>query len=373
MRYAILVANRGFALASSRMLLIEALQNANCEVVAATADDQYAEQIAGHGVVVEPVNFVRQGFSPVADIRSFLDLWRIYRRYSPELIHHFHAKPMMIGTIAARLALGRRVKIVNTVTGIGQAMVRGGWLRTLASVGYRISAWLADITIFQNPDDQELFISNNWIREDRSRLIISSGVDISRFDNQFEPDGLRILMVTRLLRQKGVTDFIEAAKIVKASYPEVRFQLAGEMEPDHPNGIPESTIALAESDNTIEYLGYLTSVETALNGCFLFVFPSYYREGVPRVVLEAAASGVPAIVADSPGTRNSIVDGVTGYLTPPRDAMSLAEKIAALIKSPVTRDTMGRAARKRIEEEFDLRDISRQQFSVYLELVEYLQ
>jgi glycosyltransferase involved in cell wall biosynthesis len=369
---AIFVANRGFALYNSRMPLMTRLLNSGWRVVIATANDTHAADIATRGIALEPVHFARRGLALASDLRSLFTLWRIYRRHRPTLIHHFHAKPMIFGTIAARLALGNQVRIVNTVTGLGQAFVQGGLVRTLAGLGYRANAALADATIFQNRDDHDLFVSQGWVRPDKARVIVSSGVDTDRFTMVPHADGLRIVMVARLLRQKGVKQFIEAAHTVKAWCPEARFQLAGEMEPDHPDGIPAKDISRAVDDHTIEFLGYLNNIGTTLSGSFLFVLPSYYREGVPRVVLEAAACGVPAIVADSPGTRESVIDGETGFLVPPRDSAALAEKITALIRAPKTRDKMGLAARARVEEELNLATITEHQFAVYKELTNTL-
>ena len=365
----VLVANRGFALTSSRLLLMQHFLSSGWIVVAATARDDYAEQLSNAGVIVEPVSFNRGGLSPLPDIKALLALLKIYRKYRPQLIHHFHAKPIILGNLAARFA--EAAKVVNTVTGLGHAFVSGGITRYLAVAGYQLLLARSDATIFQNPDDQKFFLEKGWVSLNNAWLIVSSGVDTQRFHpdaNKTRNENLRVIMVARLLWQKGVREFVEAAEMVKREYSPVRFQLAGEWDNIHPDAVDEAWVQKAVNKGMIDFLGYLKDMDNQLRQTDVFVLPSYYLEGVPRVLLEAAACGVPVVTTDVPGCREAVVDGETGYLVPPRNSKSLAKAISEILGNPVLRQQMGQNARKRVEEEFDIRAITEKQLSVYRDI-----
>jgi len=333
-----------------------------------TADDAHSRLLVEEGVVLEPVVFNRGGFAPRIDLLAFLSLIRIYRHYQPNLIHHFHAKPVILGPIAARLANDVQARVVNTITGLGYAFSKRGMVRWLASLGYRLALPLSAATIFQNSDDRNLFLNKGWIPESRARLIIGSGVDCARYcpsNSGPESDRSRVLMVGRLLCQKGIQEYIEAARIVKQDFPGARFQLAGEREPCHPDTVPDEMINQAVEEGIIEDLGYITNLHEIFPYTDVFVFPSFYREGVPRVVLEAAACGVPTVGCDVPGTREAVIDGRTGCLVPPKDSIALSVRIGELLSDKSLRRDMGKAARAMVEDRFDVDVITRQQLDVY--------
>jgi glycosyltransferase involved in cell wall biosynthesis len=364
----IFVANRSFALTSSRLILIQHFLSIGWKVVVATTIDDSIDLLVATEVIVEPISFNRGGFSPLSDIKSFWSLRKVYHLYHPTIIHHFHAKPILLGNLAALSV--RKTKIINTVTGLGYAFVRGGPTRQLATVGYRLLLSRSDVTIFQNPDDLQLFLRQGWISKATCKLIVSSGVDTERFHPPMtiHHQGLRVLMVARLLWQKGVREFVEAAEIVKQKVATVRFQLAGELDAVHPDAVDEAWIQTAVNRGTVDFLGYLTNIDEQLRATDVFVLPSYYREGVPRVLLEAAASGVPVVTTDVPGCREAVVDGDTGRLVPSQDSQALAEAILEILKDSEQRKKMGLAGRRRIEAEFDIRMITEKQLAIYREI-----
>jgi len=360
----IFVANRGFALTNSRLLLIRHFLDMDWKVVAMTTDDTHSQYLVKEGVILEEVIFNRGGFSPSLDLKAFLSLKRIYRAYKPALIHHFHAKPVIMGSIAAHFSNDVQAKVINTITGLGYAFSKGGAIRWLASLGYRIALSRSDATIFQNVDDRSLFLQKGWVPKNRACLIISSGVDSSRFRlPQVAPNNtfFKVMMVGRILFQKGVQEFIDAARIIKRSFPSVQFQLAGEVEPNHPDAVPDKIINQAVQDGIIEFLGYTENLQEIFPQISIFAFPSFYREGVPRVILEAAACGVPTVAADVPGSREAVIEGKTGYLVSPKDSRALAEGILKLLRDEALRKAMGEAARNMVETRFDIKDITRQQ------------
>ncbi|MCP4491726.1 MAG: glycosyltransferase family 4 protein [Gammaproteobacteria bacterium] len=368
---AIFVANRGFALTSSRLPLIRHLLGLDWKVVAVTAVDVHSQRLIEEGVILEPLVFNRGGFSPGLDWYAFSSLRRIYHYYQPRLIHHFHAKPVILGSIAAHVSNEVQASVVNTITGLGYAFTKGGVVRWLAGLGYRLALPWSDATIFQNPDDRDLFLQEGWVSKPRARLVISSGVDCAFFcppKGSLKNELPKVLMVGRVLRQKGVQEFIDAARIVKRDYPKVRFQLAGECEPAHPDSVPEEIINRAVEEGIIEYLGYTTNLHEIFPLTYVFVFPSFYREGVPRVVLEAAACGVPTISADVPGSREAVIDGETGYLVPPKDSQALAERIEKLLRDKELRKNMGEEARDMAVSRFDINVITHQQLDIYRDI-----
>lgn len=369
MKTAIFVAIRAFALSNSRLLLMRRLIAAGWRVVAATVEDgHYTKQLSEQGIVIAPVPFKRGGLSPIEDLRAFWALIRIYRKYRPTLAHHFHGKPIILGNLAARFV--KNVKAVNTITGLGYAALRGGLMRDLFVGGYRLLEPYAQATIFQNPDDRDYLLQEHCVRKERSHLIIGSGVDTTLFKcntgtNPEKP--LRVLMVARLVWMKGVREYVEAAKLVKQEFPQVIFQYAGDWDHVHPDAVPERWLNERVEEGTIEYLGYLKNMKEFLTQIDLCVLPSY-REGTPRVLLEAAACGIPVVTTNVPGCRETIMDGETGLLVPPRNSQALARAISELLANPDRRRQMGYAGRQRVEREFDLRVITEKQLTIYRQI-----
>lgn len=361
-------ANRGYALTSSRSSLICRFLDNGWKVVLATADDAESRSLVELGARLEPVRFNRGGLSPLSDIHAYHRLASIYRKWRPSLIQHFHAKPVILGTLAARRALGDSVRIANAITGLGHAFITGGFATRLAGWGYAASMPRADMTVFQNRDDCQLFLDNGWVKEGRTQLIASSGVDVEQFtlvdrSGQEYKDPV-IVMLGRLLRQKGILEFAEVAARIRQRWPEARFMLAGEEEPTHPDGV---SLSWLEKQEGVEYMGRLADVRPLLAEADLFLFPSYYREGVPRVILEAAATGLPVVAFDVPGVREAVIEGETGYLVPDRDMDSLTARVEMLLEDEELRLEMGRAARLMVERDFDVRAIERQYLDLYRE------
>jgi len=362
----IFAAIRGFALARSRLRLMSRLLDGGYRVIAATADDEHARSLEREGVALEAVAFARGGLSPLRDWSAYSRLCSIYQAYSPDLIHQFQVKPMILGCAAARRV--PRARVVNTVTGLGHAFAEGGLPRLLAGLGYRLFLKRSVATVFQNPDDLRLFEQKGWGRTSTGRLIVSSGVDTARYcprSTGHREGPPRILMVSRLLWRKGVREFIQAAAICRGRFPEARFQLAGELDLEHPDAVPEEWLERETANSQIEFLGYLGDMDKALPEVDVVVLPSYYPEGVPRVLLEASACGVPVVTTDTPGCREAVLDGVTGRLVPPMDSEALAEAIQGLLSDPRARYSMGQAGRRRAEQEFDIGVVTEKYLDVY--------
>jgi|AntRauTorcE11898_2_1112593.scaffolds.fasta_scaffold00422_9 glycosyltransferase involved in cell wall biosynthesis len=362
-------ANRGYALTSSRGGLIRRFLEQGWEVVLITADDKESRSLCASGARLEPVVFTRGRFSPIADGLAFRRLLAIYRQWRPALIQHFHARPVIFGTLAARRMLGDSVRITNTITGLGRGFAGGRFAAGLAGWGYAAGMRRADAGIFQNRDDHRLFLERGWITDPCARLVAGSGVDLERFvptDRSDRNDAAPVvLMLARLLRQKGIPEFAAVAARIRQRWPDARFLLAGEEEPVHRDGL---AVERVKAYGDIEYLGRLADVRPILAEADVFLFPSRYREGLPRVVLEAAATGLPVVACDVPGVREAVRDGETGHLVAEGDVDALTECVTALLENGTRRREMGLAARRMVEQSFDLRAIEEQYLSIYRDL-----
>jgi len=364
----VFVANRGYALTSSRIPLIKRFIESGWKVVIATADDAESQSLVDLGVVLQPVYFSRGGVAFAQDISAYKQLLNIYNKWKPSLIHHFHAKPVILGTLVARRLLGSSVSIVNTITGLGHAFINGGWIAKLAGFGYKFALPKSNMTIFQNNDDYALFLSNRWVNHDSTKVIASSGVDIAKFafvDRSIrDGDSPVVIMLGRLLRQKGILEFAEVAERVQMSLPKARFLLAGEEDLVHPDSLSIESI---QNYDGVEYLGRLDDVLPLLEMADLLLFPSY-REGVPRAVLEAAATGLPTIGYEVPGVKEAVVNNLTGYLIHFNDVDALYERTIELLNDKKLRLTMGKAASERAKKSFDRREIENMYIKTYQEL-----
>lgn len=366
----LLVAIRGFHLKSNRSLLMQHFLAQGWQVVAAVTPDKSVPELVEAGIEVEPVVFNRGGLSPFGDLKALWSLARLFGKYSPRLILFFQVKPIILGGMAAYLRGGKAL-VVNSITGLGHAFTVGGFTRWLAGLGYRIVLPRCSATVFENPDDQALFVEEEgWLPPEKARLIVSEGVDTQRFHPSQAPrEGApRVLMVTRLLWQKGVREFVEAADLVRQDLPSIRFQLAGEWDFVHPDAVDEPWVQAAVDRGSIEFLGYLTDMDAQLRDIDLFVLPSYYGEGAPRVLLEAAASGVPVVTTDSIGCRELVIDGQTGRLVPPKDSLALAAAVREILSDPDLKASMGRAGRAWMEKDFDIQVITERYLQIYRDI-----
>lgn len=338
-------------------------------MVLATSEDTESKRLVELGAYLEPVYFNRGGLSPSSDVKTFICLRNVYRNWRPSLIQHFHAKPIIFGSFAARQVLGNSARVVNTITGLGHAFANGGLVLRSAELGYRVALRKAKATIFQNRDDQALFLRNGWVDKERARLVTSSGVDTSRFafidrrgrDSQAPV----VIMLGRLLSQKGITDFVEAARRIRRHWPKARFVWAGEEDPVHPDAVSGKWLKAQEA---VEYVGWKSDVVPLLSRADLLLFPSSYREGVPRVVLEAASTGLPTVGFDVPGVREAVQNGETGFLVSERDMDVLVLKLEKLLKDETLRFRMGQKARALVEECFEVRFIQEKYLNIYREL-----
>lgn len=349
-----LSSNSAWNLANFRKPVIEALVTAGYEVVAVAPADGQEGRLAAMGARFVPLKMAATGTSMSEDSRLLLDYIRLLRAERPALFLGFTAKPNIYGSLAARI-IG--IPTVATISGLGSAFLKGGALGWLLLRLYRSALRRAQAIFFQNGSDRDLFVARGIVRPDQAQLVAGSGVDLDHFaPGPVEPhDDIRFLLIARLLLDKGIAEFVEAARIVRRRFPEARFQLLGGPGGDNPSAVPHGDLERWADERIVELLGVRDDVRPDIAAADCVVLPSY-REGLSRSLLEAAAMGRPLVASDVPGCREVIDDGITGILCKVRSAAELAgamEQIAAM--TPAERAAMGAAGRRKVAAEYDQR------------------
>ncbi|MET0180942.1 MAG: glycosyltransferase family 4 protein [Novosphingobium sp.] len=348
-----LVANQAWNLVNYRSGLIRALSDDGWEIVAvAPAEPAMAARLMELGCRFEAIPLDAKGLSPLAELRTFVSLWRLIRRHRPQALLSWTIKANLWSALAARLT--GTAAIVN-VSGLGIAFDGRGLLRRLAGLLYRVCLARAAMVFFQNETDRDALVGTGLVRAKQARLLPGSGVDPAWFApaHRDRPASRRYVLIARLLAPKGVREFVAAARLVRPTRPELRFALVGFLDVANATAIPRCEVEGWVGEGLVEYYEPVDDVRPLLDDAEAVVLPSYYREGLSRALLEAAAMARPAITTDWPGCREAVVDGVTGFLCAPRDPRSLAdaiERLAALDEAEWR--AMGDAARARIEREF---------------------
>ncbi len=357
---------------SHRLPLAERARQLGFDVVVVCGAGTGEEALQELGIRYRTITLSRSGFNPYQEWHSYRQLRRIYRLESPRLVHQVTIKPVIYGTRVAR-SLGIPC-VVNAIPGMGFVFTRRGPIadlrRRTVNILYRIALRHPNMkVIFQNRDDMESFTRNEIVTREQSILIRGSGVELSNFENAPEPEGpIVFLLVARMLKDKGVREFVRAARQVRRRYPTWRFLLVGDVDPGNPSSLSQETIEKWQSSGVVEWLGQRKDIADLMNNSHVVCLPSY-REGLPKTLLEAAAAGRPMIATDVSGCREVVRDGVTGCLVPPRDVRALVEAMVALGTDETRRARMGSAARERAENLFSIEDVVQDTFLIYQELM----
>lgn len=352
-----LVANTSWYLFNFRLNLMRALEAAGHRVVAIAPPDGYVDRIAAAGFRHLPVRLSGSGVNPLREAASVLALGRALRRSGAELVLGYTPKGNIYSGLAG-IALG--IPVIPNVSGLGRVFIRRTMLTTLVRALYRPVLRRAPSVFFQNEDDLGVFVRSGMVEAAKARRIPGSGVDLDHFrpaaqDAVSVPDAPVFLLAGRLLWDKGVGEFVEAARALRVSHPHARFRLLGFVDADNPAAIARETVQDWVAEGIVEYLGATDDVRTHLAQADCVVLPSY-REGVPRTLLEAAAMERPIIATDAPGCRDALEDGVTGFLCRPRDARDLADRMRRMLSlSPEARARMGARGREKMIAQFDER------------------
>ena len=348
----VICSNYAWTIYNFRMALIRRLKSEGYKVIVLTQFDGYEKAIGDEVDRIESLFISRKGVYPFIDIFTILDLVRHLLRFKPDILLSFSIKPVIYGSIAAKLT---KAKSIVMITGLGTAFIADTWITKVVKVLYRFGLSSVSTIFFQNTDDKNLFVSLKLVKSNVCRLTPGSGVDLTKFSYADLSDKSEtvFLLIARMLWDKGIGEFVDAARTIKARYPNTRFQLLGPLGVENRTAISNSKMAEWETEGVIEYLGETDDVVRYIDRACCVVLPSY-REGTSRVLLEAAAMGRPLIATDVPGCREVVDDGVTGFLCKPRDDVSLAQKIELMLKLPhETRRIMGVKGREKVKSEFN--------------------
>jgi glycosyltransferase involved in cell wall biosynthesis len=355
--------------ASHRLPIAVAAREAGFEVALAALDTGRVDEIRAQGIAYHPLAVDRTGVNPLRDVRLFWQLSRLIRTVRPTLLHTVTIKPVIYGGIAARLY--RVPSLVSAVSGLGLVFIDQGrktlLVRRVVRALYRLALGHKNsCAIFQNPDDRQHMVDAGLVPGERTVLIRGSGVDVDAFRPSPPPPGPPlVIMPGRLLWQKGVGEFVEAARILRRQGVPLRMVLVGEPPAHNRASVPCAKIKTWVEQGLIEAWGHRSDMPQVYTDCHIVCLPSYYGEGVPLTLLEAAACGRPIVTTDMPGCREVVRDGDNGLLVPPRAAEALAEALRALAGDPARRLEMGRRGRERAVSEFALERVVAATLAVY--------
>ena len=345
--------------------LLKAFQHRGLEVHAAapglSIQSDTKRQLESAGIRVHDIPLRRTGISPLADLRLLWSLVVLMKSIKPQWVLSYTIKPVIYGTLAAWLAgVPRRFALI---TGLGYAFTGSasglrGVIKRLAQGLYRLSLVKAHKVFFQNPDDRSLFLQLGLLTPDTPSIVVNgSGVDLEQFVPTPLPDGsTRFLLIARLLGDKGVREYAQAAERIRAKYPETRFFLVGWID-DNPDAIDQQELDAWVSKGILEYLGFMKDVRPAIAECSVFVLPSY-REGTPRTVLESMAMGRPIITTDAPGCRETVQNGENGFLVQVKSVDDLVQAMERFILNPGLVALLGQRSRQIAEEKYDVHKVN---------------
>ena len=353
---------------SHRLPLALAAQAAGYEVHVATPDSPMAATIQKYGLRFHPVRISRSSARLWREVQSVQALLYLYRHLQPDLVHHVTIKPVLYGGIAARLA--GVPAVVQAVSGLGHLFIDQGaaasLLRRVATRLYRLSFGHRNLrVIFQNPDDRALMEKLQLIAPSNSVLIRGSGVDMSLFEPQPENEGEPVVVfAARMLWTKGVGEFVDAARQLREQKVTARFILVGDSDPGNPSAVPVWQLEEWHNSGVVEWWGMCSDMARVFADAHVVCLPSY-REGLPKVLIEAAACGRPIVTTDVPGCREVVRHEENGLLVPPRDSMALGAALRRLILSPALRDFLGKRGREIAVAEFSLDRVVEETLAVY--------
>lgn len=366
---ALLFANTAWYLYNFRLALAEALRQRGHEVVLVSPPGEHSQKLEDAGFRWLPFPLSRKGTNPLQELSTIHRLWQLYRREKPDVVHHFTIKCVLYGSLAARLAGVRGV--INAVTGLGYVFTSNTWkrllLQWLTRSFYRLALQKSQV-VFQNPDDRTVFIRDGLVCKEHTHIIPGSGVDTNRFHSTPQPAGAPVVILpARLLWDKGVGEFVEAAKVLRSEGIEARFVLVGSPDPDNPASVPREVLEKWQQEGVIEWWGWQEDMPAVYAQANIVCFPSH-REGLPKSLIEAAACGRAIVAADVPGSREVVRSGENGYLVPPSNIEKLADHLRLLLIDSSLRQEMGKQGRRLIEEKFASDLIIDQTLAVYQQI-----
>ncbi len=357
---------------SHRLPLAIAAKKAGFDVAILTRTKDHADTIRTAGIRLIPSTLKRRSLSPLQELRELIRIIKIYRSEQPDIIHQVALKPVLYGSFAALFV--KNAHVINALAGLGfiytSDTLKSRLLRPFVTTAFRLLLNCnKNRVILQNPDDIKLLIENRILNQQLIRLIRGAGVNLKQFTKKGEPSGkISIVLVARMLWDKGVGEFASAAQQLHKQGVTARFILVGKCDPHNPAAIPEEQLKRWQSEGAIEWWGHQDDMAAVYAKAHIACLPSY-REGLPKALIEAAACGLPIITSDAPGCREVVQAGENGLLVPPKDAEALAKAIKYLIENHELRLKMGLKSRQRAEQEFSEEQIISETLAIYHEIL----
>jgi glycosyltransferase involved in cell wall biosynthesis len=351
---------------SHRVDLARAAREAGYDVIVATRVTDHGARIRGEGFQLEPLELVRRSRNPLREAIAVAELVRLYRRVRPDIVHHVAMKPILYGSLVAWFT--RVPAVINAFAGLGYTFMddRNRLLRWCVKTALRTVLALGhSVVLVQNHDDQDRLVGEGVVPVSRTRIIAGSGIDIAVYSLQLQPPGVPIVVLpARMLWDKGVGEFVEAARGLKRKGAHARFVLVGRRDEHNPAAIPETRLREWVKEGVVEWWGHREDMPAVYAAAMLVVLPSY-REGLPKVLLEAAACGKAMVATDVPGCREIVRDRFNGLLVSPRDSMALANAMEGLLSDQESREIMGQRSRTLALSEWSGSRISEQVLTLY--------
>lgn len=372
MRKILFVVNDPDFFCSHRLPIAVQAKREGFDVHVAGSQGSRVDEIIDGGFQYHQISLSRSGQNPIKELVTLFQLITLFLRIKPDLLHLVTIKPVLYGGIAARLSGIKSV--VSAVSGLGTVFIANSAMARIRLVLvkrlYKSAFKHKNLAvIFQNPTDRDDLLSSGLLAEEQVNIIRGAGVDLSDYPYTPEPDGIPVVvMAARLLRDKGVFEFVEAARMLKKRQIPIIMQLIGKPDFGNPTSITNLELEQWKQEGNVELLGYRTDIAQQYGQANIVCLPSY-REGLPKSLLEAAACGRAVITTDVPGCRYAITDGVTGVLVPVKNAEAIADAIQKLIDNATLRHSMGLAGRKLAEQAFDIHIIVRQHLDIYNRLL----
>lgn len=368
----VFVVNHAGYFLTHRLPLAVAAKAEGYDVHILTPRSRHVPLIEEAGLSWREIRLERSGRNPLQELRTVRDLVRAYRDLRPDVVHHVTAKPVLWGTLAARIA--GVPAVVNAIAGLGHVFISRGLaariMRLGLTIGYRLVLRHRRMrVIFQNDDDRSLFVRNGWLREAQTVLIAGSGVDPAVFTpgEKESTDRPVVVFPSRMLRSKGLPEFIEAVQLLNDRGIRARYQLVGDADPDNPASVTEEELRRWGTIEGVDYQGRRTDMPEVFAAADIACLPSH-REGMPKALLEAASCALPIVTTDVPGCRHVVRHGENGLLVPLQDAPAIAAALEQLITNPQLRRTMGARGRERVLREFSLQAVVAATLRLYAEL-----
>lgn len=370
MKKLLFIVNTDWAFLSHRLPIALAAIKAGYDVHIATPITDKAQILRSHGLIVHPIYLDRKSLNPISNLQSCWQLYRIIKKIKPDIVHAVTIKPVLFGGLIARLL--RVPKLIIAISGLGFSHSSTGYgitvVRKTVYTLYRFIFSHPNINvIFQNTDDLAVLAKATGLPPAKTTLISGSGVDLNSYPVLPLPDSKIpiVMMACRLLTDKGLREFASAAKILRTENYSARFILLGDFDPGNPTNLPKCELDKWIADGTIEYWGYQSDMMNILPKAHIVVLPSYYREGLPKILIEAAACARAVITTNMPGCRDAIEPDITGLLVPARNSSALAKAIIQLLDNPVTYRKMGENGRMLAQRKFDIKIVIDKHLTIY--------